>query len=43
MWLPLTDEMDAGRLRENHKQTLEILEAVVVFWGRATHGWFRRS
>ncbi len=43
VWLPMTDEADAGRLREDHKQTLQISDAVVVFWGHASHGWFREK
>jgi hypothetical protein len=43
VWLPLSEEADSRRLRKDHKETLRICDAVLVYWGNSDHAWFREK
>ena len=43
VWLPPVTPMEETRRRKDHRETLKLSDAVLIYWGAADEVWFRES
>jgi len=43
VWLPPVSSMEETRRRKDHRETLKLSDAVLLYWGAADEVWFRES
>ena len=43
VWLPPVNAMDEKQRRKDHRATLGLSDAVVLYWGMADEAWFREN
>jgi len=43
VWLPPVSQMEETRRRRDHRETLKLSDAVLLYWGTADEDWFREN
>jgi hypothetical protein len=43
VWLPPVSQMEETRRRRDHRETLKLSDAVLLYWGNANEDWFREN
>jgi len=43
VWLPPVNPMEETRRRRDHRETLKLSDAVLIYWGAADEVWFREN
>jgi hypothetical protein len=43
VWLPPVNQMEEKQRRKDHRETLKLSDAVLLYWGAADEAWFREN
>ena len=43
VWLPPVNVAEEKERRRDHRETLKLSDAVVLYWGKSDEGWFREN